>query len=475
MKADALSLTSLYSTVNKAYVIPDYQRPFAWDTERATDLLSAILDDAIEGQEMTSIGTFLFCPVPTESRHPFGDNSASSKAPSVIWEVVDGQQRLTVLALAGYALQLRATALANEGLLYSPSLEFNLMYSNYRRAANPCVPLLIRDGDNFDLEIKSELGRTLAAFAPPGGPVPSGAISRALEAIINWSEEKLNAGNFKTVCNHLLERCKYVQVTADSQDVAFMMFEPLNSTSEPLTAFEVFRSKAIRQLQTRARFEHTLRYLNYPGSRRDDVTKRSNQLVFALAQSFGGERPRIQFVRLKKFLDGNVSDDFVRHLESGAEFLSDVWDSHATHPSLDPSAKDCVRFLKVSGHTAALPVLMRYFQHDRAMLPEAARAVGAFFALWRASFPTNKLPEVYRSLLGRGLPNNMAVQGGTIKAMPDFKAYLRGEFARRLDAAPGTERDAWIAKASRMLSYENQKEICRFMIFTDMGVTLPRC
>ncbi|WP_434782333.1 DUF262 domain-containing protein [Ferrovum myxofaciens] len=60
MKADALALTKLYDTLNKAYVIPNYQRPFAWDPKKAIDLLESVLEDAHERAKLTSLGTFLF-------------------------------------------------------------------------------------------------------------------------------------------------------------------------------------------------------------------------------------------------------------------------------------------------------------------------------------------------------------------------------------------------------------------------------
>jgi hypothetical protein len=473
MKADALSLVSLYSTVNKAYVVPDYQRPFAWTKERATDLLAAILADATDKQEITSIGTFLFCVVPTQGSHPFGDNSASSIAPRDVWEVVDGQQRLTVLALVGYALKQRHAALTSEGLVYAPPLEFDMMYSNFKRVNGRRVPILVRDGDNFDSGIRSELGQTLGGFVS-GGVTPAATIADVLASIVKWTDS-LSAANFGLFCDYLLERCKYVQVVADTQDIAFTMFEPLNSTSEPLTAFEVFRSKAIRQLgSTQASFEKTLGYLSYENSRRDDVVKRSNQLVFSLAQSYSGERPRIQFVRLKKYLDRLVNDRFVSSMERGAEFLDGVWnDQVVSAPWFDASTKDCVRFLKASNHLAPMPILMRYYQHDPSLLPEVAKAVAAFWALWRSAFPTNKLPEVYRALLEFGSAHDMSIEHGRLMSVADFKSYLRGELERRISqAAAGAASSAWVALASDELNYEEHKAVCRFLIFIEMGASL---
>jgi hypothetical protein len=116
---------------------------------------------------------------------------------------------------------------------------------------------------------------------------------------------------------------------------------------------------------------------------------------------------------------------------------------------------------------------MRYYQHDPSDLPAVTRAVSAFFALWRSVFPTNKLPEVYRSLLGKGSPNNMAIDGGRLKTVPELKSYLRGEFVRRLDAQPGNEASSWTERAAMSQAYENQA-LCRFLIFAEMGATLKQ-
>jgi uncharacterized protein with ParB-like and HNH nuclease domain len=75
MKADALQL-QLYDTLNKAYVIPSYQSPFAWGPVNSVELLDSIWDDATSNAKLTSLGTSLFCNVPYDSgQHPFGNNA----------------------------------------------------------------------------------------------------------------------------------------------------------------------------------------------------------------------------------------------------------------------------------------------------------------------------------------------------------------------------------------------------------------
>jgi uncharacterized protein with ParB-like and HNH nuclease domain len=254
MKADAQPLTKLYDTHNKAYVIPSYQRPFAWEPKKAIALLDAILEDAESGVNLTSLGTLLFCEVQnTTAHHPNGNNTPTTEAPTTIWEVVDGQQRLTVFSIIGFALDRRLQKLAESGLQYSPALEFSMLVETSRTKRSKPVPVLIRDEDNFDSGYTSDVAHLLEAFINVEQYPPQIGV-RLLETVTEverWVAENLRSddGSFVKFSDHLLSKCQVIQVVADDQDTAFRMFEPLNSTSEPLTAFEVYRSTAIKSIQ----------------------------------------------------------------------------------------------------------------------------------------------------------------------------------------------------------------------------------
>jgi len=482
MKADAYTLTKLFDTLNKAYVIPSYQRPFAWDPARAIELLDAIYEDATSNAKMTSIGTFLFCNVAYQiGNHPFGNNAPNSDAPNTIWEVVDGQQRLTVLALIGYALKERGQQLAATGLTYSPPLDFDQLFRTAKRMNGKTVPVLVRDEDNFDAGFASDLGRLLNSFAgnepfPPANPPIGTRLWAALDAIKNWVAVNLGAHNFDVFCDYLMSHCQYVQVEADDQDTAFTMFEPLNSTSEPLTAFEVYRSQVVRQLPALSEFPETNKLLDYENTRRDDVIKKSNLLIFSSAQVVSGDRPRVHFLKLKQYLDGHINANFVPHFERGAEFLRTVWfNQTSTAAWFDDETKNCIRFLKAANHDASMPLLLRYFITDENKIPVVAKTIVAFFGLWRPAFPTNTLPDIYRNLLTAGNLYNMAIDGGVLKSEADLKKYFRDKLEARLGTLlPGkTYEDLWLDDSKQIyLSYDQLKTICRLFIFLQIGNTI---
>lgn len=479
MKADALALTKLYDTLNKAYVIPSYQRPFAWDPKKAIDLLESVLEDAQTSAKLTSLGTLLFCEVPVGGgNHPFGNNAPNSDAPNTIWEVVDGQQRLTVFSIIGYVLKKRLEVLAAAGLQYSPPIEFDLLFLTSRRKIGKNVPVLIRDEDDFDSGYQSDLAFLLNSFAgnQPFPPQVGERLLGTLKEIREWADTKLDAATFVQFCDYLLSKCQIIQVLADDQDTAFTMFEPLNSTSEPLTAFEVYRSKAVRTIQPLPDFAKTLELLDYDNTKRDEVIKRSNTLIFAMSQAYSGERPRVHFVQLKQYLDNHVTAPFVTSFESGAEFFSSIWLKQTlTEAWFDEETKNCIRFLKASQHDAAIPVILRYFQTNRSYIPAVAKIIVAFYSLWRPAFPTNMLPDTYRSLLKVAQADNMAISGGTLKVPQDLAAYFRGKLEARLGVQPPGQslEDKWLAEPTQLyLDYEQLKTICRLFIFLDIGASI---
>jgi hypothetical protein len=474
MKAEAIPLMELYNTSNKAYVIPSYQRPFAWEPRKAEELLEAVLEDAKANAKLTSLGTLLFCKI--ADNNPFGKGTASTLSPTNLWEVVDGQQRLTVFSIIGYALQERLKALtaASPANGFTPGTVVDLesLFETSRSKRGITVPVLIRDGDNFDGGYTSDLAKMLNAFAGhtpwPGGVGPR--LMSTYDEIKHWVEENLDGSNFTSFCDYFLNKCQVVQVIADDEDSAFTMFEPLNSTSEPLTAFEVYRSKAVRSLHVQ--FPETELLLAYEKTKRDEVIKRSNDLIFTMAQTYSGLRPRIHFVPLKHYLDGNVTLAFVTSFEEAAAFFRTIWLAQtATDSWFDDEAKNCVRFLKAAKHEIVIPLLLRYYLSQRTDLGKVLKVVVAFFALWRTAYPTNALPSVYRNLFTENHPDDMSVARGNsaLKSPQILASYFRSHLSGKIGAlaAGQTAQQKW--ESQQTLNYEDLKVVCKLFIFLDMG------
>lgn len=479
MQAEVRPIFELYSQANTAYVIPSYQRPFSWSNQKAIDLLDAVLEDVLANESITVLGTILICPVSIGNSHPFGENRPSSNAPQTMYEVVDGQQRMTTFALIGQALKQRLAQLIEEGLNYQPTHEFESLYRAFRRRNGVEVPVLIRDGDNFDKGYKSELAIFLGSFID-NSPSPLDAGNRLYEmkgAIDDWVKKNLNVDNFQDFAEYLLIKCNYVHVVADDQNTAFAMFEPLNSTSEPLTAFEVYRSKVTRAISPPPKFNNVERLLDYSHAQRDEVTGKSNNLVFSMAQAYDGQRPKRNFNRLKVYLDSKIDQKFVDNIEGAADFYSRIWyellDTSGSSTRDYSDLQDAIRFLKASSHDAPVPLLIRYYIEKPEWMPAIAKIIVAFFALWRVGFETSSLPGVYRDLLNPRHKDCINLLSGNIKTPAELAAYFRGVLQEKWGKPQSGEQylDLWL-RYQTQLSYENQKTICRFFILQHMKETL---
>lgn len=486
VKADAISLVELFHTTNTAYVIPSYQRRFVWGPDKAEELLEGIFNDFIneDAVHLTSIGTILVCGVPTGARNPYGKKDQQTKAPNIIWEVVDGQQRLTFFAIAAHALKMRLDNLMQEGLDYSPSSELELFYSTARRATgNERVPCIIREEDNFDVHpFQSPVAQLLSRFISGSNSPYTAVEDEAMEAerlelvcqtVSSWVDAKLNAVNLGDFTEYFLQGCQVIRVEADNQDVAFNMFEPLNSTSEPLTALEVYRSKVVKKISNGSMLmKRTYELVDNANANRDEVIRKSNDLVFFTCQLYSGTRPGKSFVPLKKYLDTKVDRSFIEVLEKNADFLRTVWLDQTEDSSwFDDDTKNCIRFLKAAKHDIAIPLLGRYYITNPEHLPRVAKSVAAFFALWRANNPTNNLPDVYRRLLADAGDDDMSMCTGNLKSPTELTSYFKQQLRQRMGCS--TEADLFETwKECKYLYYDVVKAVCRLFIFLHIGDTL---
>ncbi len=240
---------------------------------------------------------------------------------------------------------------------------------------------------------------------------------------------------------YLLERAAVTEVVAKDDDYAFDIFEALNTTGEPLTAFDTFKPRVIKA-EGQAGYEasrsyHLMavveRYLeSYKGaSEKHDATSRV-LIPFALAETGVRLSKRLseQRVYLRDSYDSLPTLDEKRGmLASLAEttvFLISAWpddiqdlvslaDVELNATSEHRQALMCIDVLRTARHVVTQGLLVRFFAQARrapaelqgAMVDEfaaVARAVTAFLALWRGpKVSTGNIDQQYRLLMGRGI------------------------------------------------------------------------
>lgn len=305
--------------------------------------------------------------------------------------------------------------------------------------------------------------------------------------------------------NFVLDRVAVTIVTAKNEDYAFDMFESLNTTGEPLTAFETFKprvihSEGLEQYEKSNSFEYLKTVEAYLESfaKTDEKQDATSRLIVAFASAERGEKLSKRLSDQRRFFKdnfdkleiGDSKQDFVRHLSHSSIFVQYSWpDSKAAIPkvfSVDEAETDevilCLDLLRSFKHTITLGPLIRFYSEirkadndSRAMAVEnfvkAVKAIAAFSVLWRASRRgTENIDMHYRRLMEEGYPAvglaplaRRNSQGDISKA-PDAELF-RNALAMILAVEGKIEkRDDWTKLTAKIPAYKNNREITRFLL-----------
>lgn len=305
--------------------------------------------------------------------------------------------------------------------------------------------------------------------------------------------------------NFVLDRVALTIVTAKNEDYAFDMFEALNTTGEPLTAFETFKPRVIHcegleHYEKSKSFEYLTAVEGYLEgfSKTDEKQDATSRLIVAFASAERGEKlskrlsdqRRFFKEKFEKLSDGEPKQEFVRHLSHSAIFVQHAWpDEKSAKPKLfsaDEANSDevvlCLDLLRSFKHTVTLGPLIRFYSeirradnHSRPMAIQAfikvAKAIAAFSVLWRASRRgTENIDMIYRRLMevghpGVGMPPlARSFNDGQLHPAPDAE-LLRLALVSHLQIDGKIEsKDEWVKVAARVPAYKSHREITRFLL-----------
>ena len=233
--ADRKTIKELFNDKKADFLIPDYQRPYAWEEEECQTLWKDIFDFAF----------------PDEDCNKFNSNSDEYfLGPIVIFknhdeklEVIDGQQRLTTLMLL-----LRA---------FYAKYGNNMRDDNSRRTREnieKCIWKTDEFGkpDKNALKIDSEVatdgdkGEFLRILRT--GTVDVGKKNNYSENYAFFQkriDEFLNdyPAYFSYLPTRILNNCVLLPIEAESQDTALRIFSTLNDRGKPLSDADIFKAQ----------------------------------------------------------------------------------------------------------------------------------------------------------------------------------------------------------------------------------------
>jgi len=234
LNVDQKTVKELFENKKSDFLIPDYQRPYAWgESECLTlweDIFSFAFPDNDKDKFNSSNDEYFLGPIVT-----FKNDDGKM-------EIIDGQQRLTTLMLFLRAFYAR----------------YGNMQDSESKATRENIEKCIWKTDEFGKPDKNALkiNSEVATDNDKGeflSILKSGIASKEMKSnyAANYRffqtkiEEFLNAfpGYFSYLPIRILNNCILLPIEAESQDTALRIFSTLNDRGKPLSDADIFKAQ----------------------------------------------------------------------------------------------------------------------------------------------------------------------------------------------------------------------------------------
>ncbi|MDR0950076.1 MAG: DUF262 domain-containing HNH endonuclease family protein [Candidatus Ancillula sp.] len=246
----------LISGKDNQFVIPEYQRPYAWGEDQCRTLWDDILTFVQNGNESTyflgTVVTYI--------------NDSNQQ------EVIDGQQRITTLFLLLRAIYTKLATMP-EGK------EVN----NFKSKIEPCIwdtNDYTGEVDNFDKVhissqvITDEANDVFVDILKTGDAVKNAKDNYSVNYILfqNLLDEFAKDEPFECFkfFKCILDDCIMLPIECDTQDTALTIFSTLNDRGLPLSDADIFKAKIYNNLDASEKSKFIERWKDL-----DDLTKSS--------------------------------------------------------------------------------------------------------------------------------------------------------------------------------------------------------
>jgi len=341
------------------FKIPTYQRPYAWTTDEADELLNDLREaEKADPEEPYFLGSIILIKQ---------DGSPESA-------VVDGQQRLTTLTMLLCVLRELSTEddhrrQINE-FIWQKGSELKETQDEYR------LTLRERDRDFFREHIQSggKIGELLRAER---AGLPDSRL-RMVENIEHMHKvlDSLSERERSDFSHFVLQRCFLVLVTAANRDSAYRIFSVMNTRGLDLSPTDILKAEAIGDLDEGLQSDYAAKW----EAIEEELGREQFRELFAHIRMIYGKD------KLRRTLQEGFRDH-VLSKKSGPAFIDDVLVPYATvykvirdaaYESTE-GAEEINRYLRFLGHLDNfdwIPPAMEYFRlhsNSKDMLQEFVR------------------------------------------------------------------------------------------------------
>lgn len=233
LNVDQKTIKDLFQDKRADFLIPDYQRPYAWGETECQTLWDDIFSFAI----------------PDEGRTEFDSNSEYFLGPIVTFknsvskmEVIDGQQRLTTLMLLLRAFYEKFGHMQDKA---SVATKQNIEKCIWKtdEFGEPDMSALKIDSEVATDKDKDEFLEILkTGVVKPGQKSRYAANYRFFQNCIDDFLAKYPT-YFAYLPTRIMNNCILLPIEAESQDTALRIFSTLNDRGMPLSDSDIFKAQ----------------------------------------------------------------------------------------------------------------------------------------------------------------------------------------------------------------------------------------
>ena len=307
--------------------------------------------------------------------------------------------------------------------------------------------------------------------------------------------------------NFILKRVIATFVEVSDDNYAFDMFEALNTTGEPLTAFETFKPKVVEYCNSQyASSSHVVDYqqtaegkeLNKAEAllsrykKAEEKHKKTTALFQAFRLAYDAKSLSGHLSEQRRYINNAFEQctekfSFIQLLSSTSEFIFEVWEN--SEPSLVPqsclanmtnpaeiknlilnprleTANFCIKVLKSANHKIVCGLFADFYNQFKIdnysidgleKLIDIILATTSFFVRYRAfSSGTDGIDNVYREILGKSISNTKAPYRNTADIIEQMNKML-------IEKGRGDE-ERWVKEVKSQDLYKNRKDLSKLML-----------
>lgn len=235
LNIDQKTIKDLFSNKKSDFLIPDYQRPYAWGEDECQtlwdDIFSFAFPDGNKDNFDSDNDEYFLGPIVTFKNEKNGKQ-----------EIIDGQQRLTTLMILLRAFYARLSKMNDENTVKTKEIIASCIWK-VDEFDNPDKNRLKIDSEVSTDEDKEEFISILKK-----GEATKDIKSKYADTYRFFEgkiQEFLNEypSYFAFLPNRVLKNCILLPIEAESQDTALRIFSTLNDRGKPLSDTDIFKAQ----------------------------------------------------------------------------------------------------------------------------------------------------------------------------------------------------------------------------------------